>query len=151
MSPPKMGTIFCKDIYWRADLGIFTKTKLVPFFEPCQISLTCLTWRLLCPGGGERGDRGQWVTRLMQIPDRIVPDKYCQQEITFVRLSLALPADSSQQMDRVRAAAGRRRHQEMCKSSASFHFALLSVFEYLFVSPLSVINPDGIARDANGS
>ena len=94
MSQSKMGTIVCKDIYWRADLGIFTKTKLVPFIEPCQISLTCLTWRLLCPGGGERGDRGQWVTRLMQIPDRIVPDKYCHQEITFVRLSLALPAAS---------------------------------------------------------
>ena len=43
------------DIYWRVDLRILAKIKLVALIESRQTSLTCLTRTLLCPGGGSEG------------------------------------------------------------------------------------------------
>ena len=82
-----------------------------------------------------------------------VPDKYCQQEITFVRLSLApqQPAASRWIVLELRQAETETSGDVQIIGCIPFCFALLSVFECLFVSPLSVINPDGIASDANGS
>ena len=84
MSPPKMGAIVCKDIYWRVDLRI----KLVPSLNLVKHRLHVWQEHYYVRAEGARG-QGTMGHAADANSGQNVPDKYCQQEITFVRLSLA--------------------------------------------------------------